>query len=286
MGKKKYRSPRSPDEELPIEAHWEELAERIKKIIIVLFTVFALILFLPKDLKHSYIPMVSYLSSRMIDYVLPEQISYMGKTYNVTILYTSPFGGFNALIYISFMISLMITSPYIAYHLYRFISPAFYEHEKKRMKGGATAAVGLFLLGALLGYFIVAPISMKIMLIMQAVPAPSTHLLISMSMSKVIDFIVKITLTTGLAFEIPLIIYYLIVLGVVPPEKFKGQNSRIIFIAILTVAAIITPDPTGLTMLILSIPYYLLFLLGVHLGEKRLKAKMSSEASATPSVSG
>ncbi len=91
MGRKKYRRPRSPDEELPIEAHWEELAERLKKIIIVLFIVFALILFSPKDLKHSYIPMVSYLSSKMIDYVLPEKISYMGRTYNVTILYTSPF---------------------------------------------------------------------------------------------------------------------------------------------------------------------------------------------------
>ncbi len=177
----------------------------------------------------------------------------------------------------------MITSPYIAYHIYQFISPAFYEREKKRMRGGATAAVGLFLIGALLGYFIVAPISMKIMLIMQAVPAPSTHLLISMSMSKAIDFIVKITLTTGLAFEIPLIIYYIIVLGIVPPEKFKGQNSRIIFIAILTIATIITPDPTGITMLILAIPYYLLFLLGVHLGEKKLKAKMYSESSSIAS---
>ncbi len=271
--KKRMRRPRGPDEELPLEAHWEELAERIKKILIVLFTVFIIIIVVPRDLHHSYVPLVAGISGKMIDYVLPENITWMGKTYNVTVLYTSPFGGFNALIYISLLISLLMTSPYIAYHIYEFVSPALYEHEKKKIRGGAVAAVGLFVFGSSLGYFVVAPISMRIMLLMQAVPAPSEHLLISMSMSKVIDFIVKITLTTGLAFEIPLVIYYLIVAGIVPPEKFKGYNSRLAFIIILAIAAIITPDPSGLTMLVLAIPYYLLFLLGVHMGEKRLQQK-------------
>ena len=87
-------------------------------------------------------------------------------------------------------------------------------------------------------------------------------------MSKLLDFIIKITLTTGLAFEIPLVIYYLLALGVIEPRQVKGKNSRIAFLIILTIAAIITPDPSGLTMILLAIPYYLVFLLGVHFGEK------------------
>ena len=273
---KKARRPRSPDEELPWHEHLEELAERARKIIIFLLVVLAVITLVPYSFEYSYIPLVSYLAKKLTSYVLPERVEWMGQVYNVTVIYTSPFEGFSALLYTSLLISLLITSPYIAYHTYAFVEPALYEHEKKKLRGGAVAAVGLFVLGAALGYFAVAPISLRIMLLLQAVPAPTENFLVSLTMSKLLEFIVKVTLTTGIAFEIPLVIYYLIVLGVVEPEKFKGENSRIAFIAILVVAAIITPDPSGLTMLLLALPYYALFLIGVKMGERQLRLRRTS----------
>ncbi len=274
--KKKIPRPRSPEEELPLEAHLEELAERLKKIIIVLLAVFLVITFIPYNLSQSYVPLVSVIAKEMASYVLPEKVSWMGQTYNVTVIYTGPFEGFSVLLYSSLLVSLMITSPYIAYQVYAFVEPALYEHEKRKLKGGSFAAIGLFLFGSFLGFFIVAPISLRIMLMLQAVPAPTENVLVSLTMSKLLDFIIKITLTTGLAFEIPLVIYYLISFGVIEPEKLKGQNSRIAFLIILTIAAIITPDPSGLTMLILAIPYYGVFLLGVNLGEKVYRKKYGS----------
>ncbi len=279
------RRPGGPEDEVPVEWHLEELSERLKKIVLVFIAVLLTITFIPVSFSKSYVPIVTLLTSRMADYVLPRQVSWMGRTYNVTLIYTSPFGGFNVILYTSLLITLLLVSPYIAYHAYAYISPALYEHERKRLKGGSVAAVGLFTLGAMLGFFALAPVTMRIMLLLQAAPAPQNHLMVTLTYSKLIDFVVKITLTTGIAFEIPLIIYYLIVFRVIEAEKLKGYNSRLAFIIILFIAAIITPDPSGLTMLMLAIPYYIVFLLGVHLGEKRLKS-MDDAGGLEPPASG
>lgn len=268
MSRKAYRRPRGPEDELPLEAHLEELADRLKKAILALLAVFVIVTFIPYDLEQSYIPLVVVIAKAMAEYVLPPSVTWMGQEYNVTIIYTGPFEGFSVLLYSSLLVSLLITSPYIAYQIYAFVEPALYEHEKRKLRGGAVAAVGLFILGAGLGFFVVAPISLRIMLMLQAAPVPTENLLISVTMSKLLDFIIKITLTTGLAFEIPLVIYYLMAFGIIEPRQVKGRNSRIAFLIILTIAAIITPDPSGLTMIILAVPYYLVFLIGVHFGEK------------------
>ncbi len=265
------KRPTSTEEEVPVEYHLEELAERLKKVLIVFFIVVIIITFVPADIHESYVPIVTVIAKKMANYVLPESINWMGITYNVTLIYTSPFEGFNIIIYTSVLFSLLIISPYIVYHGYCYIAPALYEHEKKRLKSGAITAVILFVFGGLLGYFVLAPITLRIMLILQAAPAPTEQFLISMTFSKLIDFIVKIVVTTGLAFEIPLLIYYLIVFEVIEVERLKGYNSRLAFIIILVIAAIITPDPSGITMFLLAIPYYIVFLIGVHMGEKKLR---------------
>ncbi|MEM0020986.1 MAG: twin-arginine translocase subunit TatC [Fervidicoccaceae archaeon] len=257
--------------EQPIEKHLEELSERLKKILIFFISVWIIITFIPIDVSHSYVPIVAELSKDMVSYVLPSNVTWYGHTFNVTVIYTSPFEGFNVILYTSLLFAAIISSPFIAYEIYEYVKPALYPNERERMKGAAAAGVGLFIFGALLGYFVLAPITMKIMLLLQAAPAPTENFLISMTYSKLLSFIIGITLTTGAIFEIPLVIYYLIVFGVVDAEKLKGYNSRLIFIAILFIAAVITPDPSGITMFMLAIPFYLVFLLGVHLASRKKK---------------
>lgn len=259
------------EEEQPLEKHLEELSERLKKILIFFISVWIIITFIPIDVSHSYIPLVAELSKDLISYVVPQNITWYGKTFNVTIIYTSPFEGFNVILYTSLLFAAIISSPFIAYEIYEYIKPALYPEERERMRGVAVAGVGLFVLGAALGYFALSPITMKIMLLLQAAPAPTDNFLISMTYSKLLSFIVGITLATGAVFEIPLVIYYLIIFGVIDADKLKGYNSRIIFIAILFIAAVITPDPSGITMFMLAIPFYAVFMAGVHLASRRVK---------------
>jgi len=261
----------APTEELPLEKHLEELSERIKKILIFFISVWIVITFIPVDLSHSYVPLVAELSKDLVSYVLPQNITWYGHTFNVTVIYTSAFEGFNVILYTSLLFAAIISSPFIAYEIYEYVKPALYPSERERMKGVATAGVGLFILGASLGYFGLSPITMKIMLMLQAAPAPTENFMISMTYSSLLSFIVGITLATGAVFEIPLIIYYLIVYGVIDAEKLKGYNSRLVFIAILFIAALITPDPSGITMFMLAIPFYIVFMIGVHLASKKVQ---------------
>jgi sec-independent protein translocase protein TatC len=272
-GKKTFRRPRSPDEELPLEAHLEELAERLKKSLIVFAIVFVIITFVPINLEYSYVPLVAEASRALVSYVVPQTVTWMGKTYNVTILYTGAFEGFSVLLYTSLLFTLIITAPYIGYQVYAFIEPALYPHEKKFLKNGIYAGVGLFVFGVALGYFVLAPITLRIMLLLQAVPLPPGSVIVGLTMNNLLSFIIKLSLTTGIAFLFPLIIYYLIVFGVVDASKFEGFNARLAFVIIMAAAAIITPDPSGVTMLILAVPYYILFMLGVKLAKRTVRKK-------------
>lgn len=275
-GKKIIRRPKSPDEELPLEAHLEELADRLKKSLIVFAIVFVIITFIPINLQYSYVPLVAEASKALVSYVVPQTVTWMGKTYNVTILYTGAFEGFSVLLYTSLLFTLIITSPYIGYQVYAFIEPALYPHEKKFLKNGIYAGVGLFVLGIGLGYFVLAPITLRIMLMLQAVPLPPGSVIVGLTMNNLLSFIIKLSLTTGIAFLFPLVIYYLIVFGVVDASKFEGFNARLAFVIIMAVAAIITPDPSGLTMIILAVPYFILFMLGVKLAKRTVRKKKQS----------
>jgi len=278
-GKKTFRRPRSPDEELPLEAHLEELAERLKKSLIVFAIVFVIITFVPINLEYSYVPLVAEASRALVSYVVPQTVTWMGKTYNVTILYTGAFEGFSVLLYTSLLFTLIITAPYIGYQVYAFIEPALYPHEKKFLKSGIYAGVGLFVLGVALGYFVLAPITLRIMLLLQAVPLPPGSVIVGLTMNNLLSFIIKLSLTTGIAFLFPLFIYYLIVFGVVDASKFEGFNARLAFVIIMAAAAIITPDPSGVTMVILAVPYYILFMLGVKLAKRTVRKKKMTRPS-------
>jgi len=278
-GKKTFRRPRSPDEELPLEAHLEELAERLKKSLIVFAIVFIIITFVPINLEYSYVPLVAEASRALVSYVVPQTVTWMGKTYNVTILYTGAFEGFSVLLYTSLLFTLIITAPYIGYQVYAFIEPALYPHEKKFLKNGIYAGVGLFVFGVALGYFVLAPITLRIMLLLQAVPLPPGSVIVGLTMNNLLSFIIKLSLTTGIAFLFPLVIYYLIVFGVVDASKFEGFNARLAFVIIMAAAAIITPDPSGVTMLILAVPYYILFMLGVKLAKRTVRKKKMTRPS-------
>jgi Twin arginine targeting (Tat) protein translocase TatC len=276
---KTFRRPKSPDEELPLEAHLEELAERLKKSLIVFAIVFVIITFVPINLEYSYVPLVAEASRALVSYVVPQTVTWMGKTYNVTILYTGAFEGFSVLLYTSLLFTLIITAPYIGYQVYAFIEPALYPHEKKFLKNGIYAGVGLFVFGVALGYFVLAPITLRIMLLLQAVPLPPGSVIVGLTMNNLLSFIIKLSLTTGIAFLFPLIIYYLIVFGVVDASKFEGFNARLAFVIIMAAAAIITPDPSGVTMLILAVPYYILFMLGVKLAKRTVRKKKMTRPS-------
>jgi sec-independent protein translocase protein TatC len=134
------------------------------------------------------------------------------------------------------------------------------------------ATVGLFLTGAAFGYFWVLPGALKILIV------DFGHNFTSMvTIEEYSGFFLSIILGLGISFEMPILIFFLALFGIVSP-KFLWKNIRYAILAIFLVAAIITPSPDPWTMCIYAVPMMILYLIGiavawwVHPSRRRAKA--------------
>jgi len=119
------------------------------------------------------------------------------------------------------------------------------------------ATVGLFLTGASFGYFFVLPAAIKILIV------DFGHNFTPMvTIEDYTSFFLSVILGLGISFELPILIFFLALLGVVSP-KFLWDNIRYAILAVFLVAAIITPSPDPWTMCIYAIPMLILYLIGI-----------------------
>ena len=144
-------------------------------------------------------------------------------------------------------------SPYILYELFRFISPALYENEKKYSVQVAGIIYVLFLLGVLMSYFVLFPISFRFL----GTYSVSAKVVSNITLDSYISTFVSLTLVMGLVFQLPVIAFFLGKLGFVSSELLSKYRKHS-FLVIMLVAAIITP-PDLMTLILVTIPLYLLY---------------------------
>jgi sec-independent protein translocase protein TatC len=161
---------------------------------------------------------------------------------------------------ISLVVALVIASPIIAYEFFAFVIPALKPKEKRLALKLLVPAVVLFLVGLSFGYFVMIPVTMNfLMSIFQE------DLIVNMwGVDQTISFIFLMLLVFGAIFEYPLIAAMLSSMGMVSPDFFR-KNRPLAVIGILVIAAIITPDPTMVSQIIVAVPMYVLFELGILL---------------------
>ena len=144
-------------------------------------------------------------------------------------------------------------SPYILYELFRFISPALYENEKKYSVQVAGIIYVLFLLGVLMSYFVLFPISFRFL----GTYSVSAKVVSNITLDSYISTFISLTLVMGLVFQLPVIAFFLGKLEFVTSEMLSRYRKHA-FIVIMLVAAIITP-PDLMTLILVTIPLYLLY---------------------------
>lgn len=150
-------------------------------------------------------------------------------------------------------LGLLGASPYILYELFRFISPALYENERKYSVQVAGIIYVLFLLGVLMSYFVLFPISFRFL----GTYSVSAKVVSNITLDSYISTFVSLTLVMGVVFQLPVIAFFLGKLGVVNSEMLSRYRKHS-FIVIMLVAAIITP-PDLMTLILVTIPLYLLY---------------------------
>lgn len=190
---------------------------------------------------------------------------------NISLINTEMAGQFTLQINSSLIIGMTLGIPYLLWELWRFISPALHEKERKAASGFVFYASFLFILGVLFGYFIISPMSLKFL----SSYTVSDSIQNLFSIDSYISSVATLTLATGVVFQLPILVYILSNLGILT-AKFMRDKRRYAIVIILIIAAIVTPTPDMLTMTIVSIPLFVLYEVGIIVAvyvEKRKKAR-------------
>ncbi len=156
-----------------------------------------------------------------------------------------PFEAFATRFQIAFFFSVIATSPVILWQLLAFFLPALKPKERKWFTPTFTIAVVLFVGGAVFCYLLILPAAFQ-WLTDQAMGLGY----VEPRMSSYIDIIIKFEIAFGFAFELPLVIFYLVIFDIIPYKKLRG-SWRVIYIVLMVICAIITPDASPVTMLLL-----------------------------------
>ncbi len=159
---------------------------------------------------------------------------------------------------VSFYAGLLLASPYLIYLLFGFVSPALHQAERQTCLKVLIPAFFLFLTGILLNYYVIFPLSFRFLATYQV----SETVINMISLSSYISSFTMLSLLLGAAFEIPVIAYFLAKLKWVDSSMLKKFRKHSL-VGILIVAAIITPTSDVFTLLLVSLPLYLLYELSI-----------------------
>jgi len=172
------------------------------------------------------------------------------------LVYSHPAGFLNLLITLSIYLGIVLASPWILYQIWLFVAPALYKHERSAITGFLFSTVFLFLAGIAFGYFVSLPYVLRFLISFQGPVVPLINV------DEYFDLILMVLLGLGLVFELPVLIFFLSLFGIVTP-KFLMKNFRYAILIIAILAAILTPTPDATTMLVFMAVLVGLYFVGV-----------------------
>jgi sec-independent protein translocase protein TatC len=171
---------------------------------------------------------------------------------------------------VALIVGLLVTIPFVFWQIWLFIKPGLMEAELKAARGFVTICSGLFMTGFLFGYFVITPFAISFLANYTMAGIGGTA-----SLDSYIGYLTMFTLPIGIVFELPVIIYFLSRMGVVTPSFLK-KYRRQIFIVLLIVAGVITPSPDIVSQLLVFVPLYSLFEIGIVVSARVHKKRMES----------
>jgi sec-independent protein translocase protein TatC len=242
------------DHKMSLTEHLIELRKRIFRIVIILLIGFGAC--------YYYKNLVFDIITKPLTKVLPK---------NGYLIYTGLTEAFFVYMKLAFFASLIITSPFILYQIWKFISPGLLLKEKKYVVPFVLSSTLLFISGVLFGYFIALPPAFEFF-----VSFNNQYLQAMISFGDYLSLFVTFLLGFGLSFELPIFIFFLAKLGIVNAKMLSKQRRYAILI-IFIVAAILTPSPDALSQILMAIPLMFLYEISIFVARFAEKKKVNSE---------
>ena len=181
----------------------------------------------------------------------------------VQLIVTDPWSGFITQLEIVATLAFLMTFPFLLYKIIKYLSPALFEHEKRAIFKSVVMFTILFMLGCIFAYYFMIPLTFKFMYPFASSLGVTTFFSLDIFMA----WVMAILITTGVIFLLPIFMFVLSYLRIVD-SIFWRKKWRFSLLCLLIFSAIITPDQTGVTMLLLFIPLAVLYMLGSLLANR------------------
>jgi len=244
MGKTKKKKKQDPlDSTMSLGDHLEELRMRLIRALVGLGVGAVICLFL---------------CSKIITFMEGPYIGVMGEGARLQIL--APAEGFISYIKIALVSGLILSSPWVFYHMWMFVAAGLYPNEKRYVHLAAPFSAALFVIGALFFIIVVAPLTLGFLVkFNERVLGVSSNF----TFANYISFVTMLMLVFGIAFQTPVAILFLNKTGLVSVKALR-KSRKFVLIGIFVAAAMATP-PDPISQVTLAFPLYALFELGILL---------------------
>lgn len=253
---------------LSFGGHLEVLRQMLFRILGVTFA-FSCLIFCLK--KVTFDILLAPSDSSFVTYQWVQKIincvdkNFRFESFNIDLIATDLSSQFVTHLTTSIYLGLLCASPFIMYELFRFVTPALLENERRYSLRVIISVYTLFIIGVLMSYYILFPISFRFLGTYSV--ADKVHSMITLD-SYITTFI-SLTLLMGVVFQLPVIAFILAKMGILQASQMAKYRKHA-FILIMLVAAIITP-PDILTLILVSLPLYALYEFSILLVSKFIR---------------
>ncbi len=176
-----------------------------------------------------------------------------------------PFGQLFLFVQVSIVVGIVITLPNLFYQLWRFISPALKKNEKKYISAIVILSTLCFLAGIAFAYFVMLPLALKF-----ATEFGTEAIKNEFAINEYMSIIISVMLAAGFVFELPMVSFFLTKLGILTPAFMKKYRRHAI-VAILVLAAFLTPGADPISQIILAVPLVLLYEISIFISKISMK---------------
>jgi len=236
--------------------HIEELRKRFRSVVVVFLVVFIVCMTLRVRPDFPYVELDA--QNSLASQAFNATVQHMDLPANVSVAVASPFEAVMVQIKMAFFLAVMATVPVAAYQLGRFVRPALRPRERRIILRIVAPVVLLFVLGASMAFFIMLPPMFQFLYTIADSLGVQQKLLF---IDQFLDFVLLFTLAMGVAFQLPVVMWTLSAAGFTSPA-FWARNWRYAIVGFFVFGALITPDGTGVTMLMVAFPMIALFAFG------------------------
>ena len=276
---KRLRAAGNEEEEMSFIDHLEVLRWHIVRSVIAILTSAILFFIYIEEIFDIVImgptrnDFISYRAFCKLSHVLGMGDSLCMPPMKLSLQVTSISGTFMSSITIAVVGGLLVALPYVFFEIWKFIKPALKPTELKYTRGIIFWVSMFFFIGAAFGYFMLAPFTFNFL---------SNYTIGDIgvidyrpTLADYLDSLIDITLGAGIAFELPMATWLLSKLGIITPN-FLRTYRKYAYVALLVVAAVITPSPDWGSQLIVVVPLVLLYEISILIAA-RVKKKQDEE---------